>query len=111
MNKGISTVVYPVTDLARAKALFTKFLGVEPIADSPYYVGFKIGDQDIGLDPNTHKAGMTAYYQVDNIMQSVHTLVDAGAQILEEVKDVGGGRLVASVKDTDGNIIGLLQDS
>jgi predicted enzyme related to lactoylglutathione lyase len=110
MNKGIRTVVYPVTDLARAKALFSTFLGIEPNADSPYYVGYKVGDQDIGLDPNGHKAGMTAYYQVDNIKQSVQALLGAGAQILQEVHDVGGGRLIASVKDADGNIIGLLQD-
>ena len=111
MNQGIRTVIYPVTDLARAKATFSNFLGVEPYVDSPYYVGFKVGDQDIGLDPNLHKAGMTAYYHVDNIKQSLQSLLDAGAQILKEVNDVGGGRLIASVRDADGSIIGLLQDS
>jgi predicted enzyme related to lactoylglutathione lyase len=111
MNKGIRTVVYPVTDLARARATFSKLLGVEPYADSAYYVGFKVGDLDIGLDPNSHKAGMTAYYQVDNIQQSLQDLLDSGAQILQEVNNVGGGRLIASVKDADGNIIGLLQDT
>ena len=110
MNKGIRTVVYPVTDLARAKAIFHKLLGVEPYADSPYYVGFRVGDQDIGLDPNGHKAGMTAYYHVDDIKQSLQSLLDAGSQILQEIKDVGGGRLIASVRDADGNIIGLVQD-
>jgi hypothetical protein len=29
----------------------------------------------------------------------------------EDVKDVGGGRQIASVKDADGNLIGLLQDA
>jgi predicted enzyme related to lactoylglutathione lyase len=111
MNKGITTIIYPVTDLDRAKAMFQKFLGVEPYVDSPYYVGFKVNDQDIGLDPNTHKAGMTAYYHVDNIKESLQSLVDAGAEIQQEVKDVGGGRLMASVKDADGSIIGLLQDT
>ena len=111
MNQGIKTIIYPVTDLARAKALFSKFLGVEPYMDSPYYVGFKVGDQDIGLDPNLHKAGMTAYYHVDNIEHSLQSLLDAGAQIQQEVKDVGGGRLIASVRDADGSIIGLLQDA
>jgi len=28
---------------------------------------------------------------------------------LQEVKDVGGGKLVAIVKDADGNAIGLVQ--
>lgn len=109
MNQGIRTVVYPVKDLDRAKTLFRKLLGVEPYADSPHYVGFKVGDQDIGLDPNGHKAGMTVYYHVDDIKQSLQSLLDAGSQILQEIKDVGGGGLIASVRDPDGNIIGLIQ--
>jgi predicted enzyme related to lactoylglutathione lyase len=109
MNQGIRTVVYPVSDLARAKAIFHKLLDVEPYADQPYYVGFKVGDQDIGLDPNGHKAGMTAYYHVDDIKQSLQSLLDAGSKILQEIKDVGDGRLIVSVKDPDGNIIGLIQ--
>jgi hypothetical protein len=36
-------------------------------------------------------------------------LVDAGAATQQAIRDVGGGRLIASVKDADGNIIGLLQ--
>jgi hypothetical protein len=71
MRQGVRTIVYPVKDLARAKMLFRKLLGVEPYADQPYYVGFRIGDQEIGLDPNGHKAGMTAYHHVDNIKQSL----------------------------------------
>jgi len=108
-NQGIKAVIYPVTDLAQAKATFQTFLGVEPNADSPYYVGFKVGDVDIGLDPNGHKAGMTAYYNVDDIKQSLQSLLDAGAHIEQEIKDIGGGGLIASVKDADGNIIGLRQ--
>jgi predicted enzyme related to lactoylglutathione lyase len=111
MNKGIKTVVYPVQDISRAKALFRELFGKEPYADDPYYVGFKVGKMDIGLDPNGHKEGVTAYYEVDDIEASLKSLREAGAQQVQEIKDVGGGRLIASVKDTDGNIIGLLQDS
>jgi predicted enzyme related to lactoylglutathione lyase len=53
---------------------------------------------------------MTAYYQVDDIRQSLQLLVDAGAETIQDIRDVGGGRLIASVRDEDGNIIGLLQD-
>ena len=109
MNQGIRTVVYPVKDIAKTKALFRELLGIEPYADAPYYVGFKIGDQDFGLNPNGHKEGMTAYYHVDDIKKSLKLLVDAGAKTVQEIKDVGGGRLIASVKDADGNIIGLIQ--
>ena len=110
MNQGITTVIYPVKDIAQTKALFRALLGVEPYADAPYYVGFKVGNQDIGLDPNSHKEGMTPYYHVDDIKKYLKLLVDAGAKTIQEIKDVGGGRLIASVKDENGNIIGLIQD-
>lgn len=111
MNQGVRTIVYPVRDIARAKSLFRDLLGVEPYADAPYYVGFKVGDQDIGLDPHGHKEGMTVYYHVDDIRKSLQGLVETGAQVQQDVKDVGGGRLIAIAKDADGNLIGLLQDT
>jgi predicted enzyme related to lactoylglutathione lyase len=110
MTEGIQVVIYPVNDLAAAKARFTALLGVEPYADSPYYVGYKVAGQDIGLDPNGHRAGAVAYVAVTDIKARFQSLLDAGAEVNEEVKDVGGGRLVASLKDPDGNLIGLLQD-
>jgi|SRR5580704_15049981 predicted enzyme related to lactoylglutathione lyase len=110
MNKGIKTIIYPVRDVNQTKALFRKLLEVEPYSDQPYYVGFKVGDQDIGLVPNGQSAGMTAFYHIDNIKNSLQILLDAGAETLQAIKDVGGGRLIASVKDKDGNIIGLVQN-
>jgi predicted enzyme related to lactoylglutathione lyase len=109
MNQGVKTIIYPVKDIARAKARFRTLLGVEPYADQPYYVGFRFQDQEIGLDPHGHKAGVTAYFDVDNIKESMQSLLDSGAQIVQDIKDVGGGRLIAIVKDPDGNIIGLRQ--
>jgi predicted enzyme related to lactoylglutathione lyase len=112
VNQGIKTIIYPVKDMARAKALYRELLGVEPIMDEAYYVGFKIGDQDIGLDPNGHKQGFTGpvgYWEVSDIKKSLQSLLDAGAQPQQEVKAVGGGKLIASVKDADGNDIGLMQ--
>lgn len=114
MNQGIRTVIYPVKDIAQAKALYRQLLGVEPYMDEPYYVGFSVEGQNIGLDPNGHRAGMTgpiSYYHVDDIQKSLQSLVAAGAQMEQAVKDVGGGKLLASVKDADGNLIGLIQQS
>jgi len=112
MRQGIKAFIYPVKDIARSKRLYGRLLGVGPIMDEPYYVGFRVGDQEIGLDPNGHAQGMTgpvAYWHVDDIRKSVHLLLEAGAQAQQEVKDVGGGKLIASVKDADGNVIGLIQ--
>jgi predicted enzyme related to lactoylglutathione lyase len=112
MTSGMRTVIYPVKDLAQAKTLYGKLLGVEPYADEAYYVGFRVGDQELGLDPNGHSQGMTGpigYWEVDDIKESLELLLDAGAEVQQEIKDVGGGKLIASVKDADANITGLAQ--
>jgi len=114
MSQGISLIIYPVTDIAQARTLYQEFLGVEPVMDEPYYVHFQIGDQQIGLDPNGHKKGMTGpvgYREVDDIKASLQRLLDVGAQPQQDVQDVGGGKLTALVKDASGNVIGLTQAS
>jgi predicted enzyme related to lactoylglutathione lyase len=113
MNQGIRTIIYPVKDLAQAKKLYSALLGTEPHADQPYYVGYRLGDQEIGLDPNGHNQGMTmpvGYWHVDDIKTTLQSLLDAGALADRSVKDVGGGKLIATVKDADGNVIGLVQE-
>jgi predicted enzyme related to lactoylglutathione lyase len=52
--------------------------------------------------------GPVGYRDVD-IKKNLQMLLDAGAQLHQDVRDVGGGKLVATVKDEDGNIIGLMQ--
>ena len=110
MNKGIKTIIYPIDDIARAKMQFHTLLGVDPYADQPYYIGFKVGEQEIGLVPNGPEAGMTAFYHVNDIKQNLQSLLDVGSQILREIQEVGGGRFVASVRDADGNINRLTHD-
>jgi predicted enzyme related to lactoylglutathione lyase len=110
--QGIRTFIYPVKDIAQAKALYGKLLGVEPYMDEAYYVGFRVGEQEIGLDPYGHRQEMTGpvcYWQVDNIKKSMQVLLDAGAKIHQDVKDVGRGKLIATLKDANDNIIGLMQ--
>ena len=108
INQGIKTVLYSAADINRAKALFTKLLGVEPSVDSPYYVGFKVGDQDIGITPNT-PPGPTAFWHVSDIKSSLQSVVEGGGQTQQAPKDVGGGKLVETAKDAEGNLIGFVQ--
>src|SRR5437667_9857222 len=109
MAQGMRLLVFPVKDLAKAKALYRELLGVDPYADAPYYVGFRTGDLEIGLDPRGQTAGPLPYWEVDDIRRRLKELVDAGARQDQDVRDVGGGKLIATVKDADGNVIGLTQ--
>jgi predicted enzyme related to lactoylglutathione lyase len=109
----IKTVLHPVSDLAAAKGIYTALLGVQPQADSTYYVGYDTDGQHIGLVPGGGPQGMAspvAYWHVPNIEAKLAEVTAAGATVQEPAHDVGGGRLVATVTDLDGNVLGLLQD-
>jgi predicted enzyme related to lactoylglutathione lyase len=112
-TQGIKTVLHPVSDLAKAKVMYTALLGVPPQTDSPYYVGFEAEGQQIGLVPGGGPQGMTspvAYWHVPDIEAKLAEVTAAGATVKEHPHDVGGGRLVASFTDPDGNVLGLIQD-
>ena len=111
--QGIKTVLHPVSDVEKAKAVYTALLGVEPQADSSYYVGFDVAGQHIGLLPRGRPPGLTspvAYWHVDDIEAKLAEVTAAGATIKDAASEVGGGRVVASVIDPDGNVLGLIQD-
>jgi len=112
-TQGIKVVLHPVSDLERAKPMYTALLGVAPTADSSYYVGFEAAGQHIGLVPGGGPQGMTspvAFWEVADIEAKLAELTAAGATVKEAAHDVGGSRLVATVTDLDGNDLGLLQD-
>jgi predicted enzyme related to lactoylglutathione lyase len=113
-TEGITIVLHPVSDLDRAKAVYTALLGIPPQADSSYYVGFDVGGQHIGLVPGGGPQGMdspVAYWRVPDIEAKLAEVTAAGATVKEAPRDVGGGRLVATFTDPDGNVLGLVQDT
>jgi predicted enzyme related to lactoylglutathione lyase len=109
MTRDIKLIVYPVKDIEKAKAFYGKFLDTEPYVASPYYVGYRVGDQEVGLDPNS-KVGPIAYTDVKDIKSSLQAMTQVGAEIVQDVKDVGGSLMIAQIKDADGNVVGLRQN-
>ncbi len=112
-TQGIKTVLHPVSDLGAAKAVYAALLGVSPTADADYYVGFEAEGQHIGLVPGGGPQGMTspvAFWHVADIEAKLAEVTAAGATVKEPAHDVGGGRLVATFTDPDGNVLGLLED-
>jgi predicted enzyme related to lactoylglutathione lyase len=112
-TQGAKTLLHPVSDLDTSKAVYTALLGVAPQVADEYYVGFEAEGQHIGLVPGGGPQGMTApvaYWHVSDIEAKLAEVTAAGATVREPARDVGGGRLVATVTDPDGNVLGLLQD-
>ena len=111
--QGIKTVLHPVSDVEQAKAVYTALLGMPPTSDAPYYVGYEAEGQQIGLVPNGAQQGLTsptAYWHVADIEAKLAEVTAAGAVLKDSPRDVGGGRLVATFTDPDGNVLGLIQD-
>lgn len=116
MFTGLKSVIYPSANLNADKAFWETATGIKPYVDQPYYVGFRInGDEgdELGLDPNAAQEGLThpvAYWQVKSVMEASKLLLAKGATVYREAKDVGGGMMMATFKDTSGNIFGIIDD-
>jgi predicted enzyme related to lactoylglutathione lyase len=108
MASKIHVIAYPVQDLEKAKKFYSTYLDTEPYADSEWYVGYRLGDLEIGLDP--HGKAIVSYANTSDIAASLKTLEEAGATIVMEPKDVGGGMLIAQV-EIQGNVMGLRQEA
>ena len=106
MAKDIQLIVFPVNGSDKAKQIYNAFLGTEPYVDGAYYVGYKLDDREVGLDPNGK--AVVSHVNVDDVEVSLKTLKDAGAEVVMDTKHVGGGLRVAQVQ-VDGNVLGLRQ--
>jgi predicted enzyme related to lactoylglutathione lyase len=107
---SVNLILYPTSDMAKATKFFATLLGAEPYVEGKPYVGFKVGDMEIGLVQKTPKTQEAlAYVNVPDIKEALATLLAAGAEKGQDVTDVGYGLLVASIKNLDGTPIGLRQ--
>ncbi len=110
---GLRTALYYAPDLERAKAWYREVLGIEPYVDEQFYVGFKVGESELGLDPNGEdtpggNAGVVAFWSVTDVAAAVERLVGLGAtrrSAMQEMDSI----CVATVFDPFGNILGLIR--
>ena len=113
--QALMTAIYPVPDLARAKAWYTEAFGVAPYFDEPFYVGFNIAGYELGLIPGEGlqqpgNLGVVAYWGIADIDATFARLIQVGAASLSPIQDVGGDIRVAVVTDPFGNAIGLIHN-
>src|SRR3954465_12865013 len=109
--QGLRTVIYNAPDLAKARAWYSKGLGIEPYFDQPFYVGFSVAGYELGLDPDASstpggKGGVVAYWGVSDAAAEFKRLIDLGATERSAVQEVGEGIRVGTVFDPFGNIFG-----
>ncbi len=110
---GLRTTIYKVADIDAAKEWYTKAFETAPYFDEPFYVGFDIAGYELGLQPEesltTDKAESVAtYWGVNEVKTEFDRLLSLGATAHEQPEEVGGGIIVATLKDPWKNVIGLI---
>ena len=115
MFLGLRTVIYKVTDLAKAKAWYSEAFGITPYFDEPFYVGFEVGGYELGLDPDVSRqqpgpGGSVAYWGVRDLAETLARLREQNVNVTAPMQEVGEGIKVAAVSDPFGNRIGLIEN-
>jgi predicted enzyme related to lactoylglutathione lyase len=112
MILGLRTAIYPVSDLASAKAWYASVLERDPYFDQPFYVGFAVGGFELGLVPDGRASvdGPHPLWGVADASVAYTRLIELGATALEPVTDVGGRIRVAAVTDPFGNRFGIIEN-
>jgi predicted enzyme related to lactoylglutathione lyase len=114
MLLGLRTAIYHVGDIEQGRDWYAKALGIQPYFDQPFYVGFNVGGFELGLHPGARPAakegGVDVYWGVQDIQAGLAHFLAAGAEKLEDAKDVGDDIKVAIVLDPFGNRFGLIEN-
>lgn len=109
---GLRTITYKVSDITQAKKWYSSILGFEPYFDEPFYVGYNVAGYELGLQPdekNDAKSdGVITYWGVEDVEEKYNELLAAGATTYEAPNEVGGGIIVAAVKDPWDNVFGII---
>lgn len=103
---AIRSLVVPVSDIDKTKAVYNALLGT-PHTDQPYYVGYNVDGFEVGLTPGDVAEGPVAYADVDDLDATRATLLAAGATERSAPRQVGPESRVCVLADADGNPIGL----
>lgn len=109
---GLRTTIYKVSDMEKAKTWYSHFLGFEPYFDEPFYIGYNVAGYELGLQPDAKNEakidGVITYWGVNDVQEVYQNLLLAGATSYEEPNEVGGGIIVAAVKDPWGNVFAVI---
>jgi len=111
--QGLRTAIYRVSDINQGREWYKKVLETDPYFNESFYVGFNVNGYELGLLPeegaNKGKSeGINCYWGVADVTTFYNKLIDLGAKEYEKPNDVGGGIIVALVKDPWDNLFGII---
>ena len=114
MFHGLDHVVVFVKDLERAKRFYCDTLGLRLIVDTPGFAGVLAGGQMIGLHPSEAGGqdvghGPIPYFRVADMEATMAQLREKPVHIHRAPVQMPNGDRIATIHDSEGNAIGLVQ--
>ncbi|HWI61378.1 MAG TPA: VOC family protein [Symbiobacteriaceae bacterium] len=114
MLLGLDHVVVFVGDLERAKGFYRDVLGLRLVVDLPGFAGLLAGGQLIGLHPSEAGGqdvgrGPIPYFLVVDIAAAVARLRERNVYIHAEPRRMPSGETIATIHDSEGNALGLVE--
>ena len=114
MFKGVSEVMYFVSDRRAAAEWYSNLLGIEITwLENPEHFFIQVGNQDVWFHQSDSKvpsgaAGHVAYWQVADFDAVLERATQLGAKLYRGPLDRQDGSYMCQVKDPDGNLIGII---
>jgi uncharacterized protein len=113
MSAVVGTVVLGVTDMQAARRLYLALTGAAaPDVSRGDWLAFSAGGLEIGLVPAGDPAGLAGpavYWHTPDVLGRLAALLDRGWTLDTPVRKLPDGRMVCTLKDASGNVVGLLQ--
>ena len=114
MLLGLDHVVVFVNDLERAKRFYCGTLGLRLVVDVPGFAGVLAGGQMVGLHPSECGGqdvgrGPIPYFRVEDIAAAVVRFQERGVHVHSGPVLMPTGEQIATIHDSEGNAIGLVQ--
>jgi predicted enzyme related to lactoylglutathione lyase len=114
MFKGVSEVMYFVSDRRAAAVWYSNLFGIEITwLENPEHFFIRVGNQDVWFHQSDSKvpsgaAGHVAYWQVTDFDAVLKRATHLGAKLYRGPLDRQDGSYMCQVKDPDGNLIGII---
>lgn len=106
---GLRTLIYPTADIDASKKWWADFLGYPPYFDQPFYVGFQIGEDELGLNPGAEVSlGAVTYIGVDSVEEGLARAEAQGSTVVSGIEDVGEGIKIVHLVSPMGDRFGLI---